>query len=93
MTEYKMLKIPEETWTRLNEFRGKHERTYPRVTSLHNAISVLLDLQQSSIDQGGEIEIFRKQSGSYYDRDVQSNGKMTFPVGLVKSEEDGPESG
>ena len=88
-----MLKIPEETWTRLDEFRIKHEGTYPRVTSLHNAISVLLDLQQSSIDQGGVIEILKNRETQFYGRDYPSMGKMTFPVGLVKPEEDDPESG
>lgn len=81
-----MLKIPEDTWKRLNEFRGEHDGKWPRVTSLHNGVSVLLDLVKSTTEQGGTIELTRDH-GTYY-RDEPVQGKMNFPKGIPKPKKD-----
>lgn len=87
--EYKMLKIPAETWNRLNEFKLESEKAnkWPRVSSLHNGVSVLLDLKESTVEQGGTIDLFRDR-GTYGYHDEPTQGKMTFPKGIPKPKKD-----
>jgi hypothetical protein len=86
--EYKMLKIPKETWDRLNQFKEQN-RCWPGVTSLHNGVSVLLDLEQSARDQGGTIKFFRETRPNYYrdySQDEPVQGRLEFLNGIIKPE-------
>lgn len=83
-----MLKIPYDTWKRLDEFRNEHGGKWPRVTSLHNGVAILLDLHKSTVDQGGNVEMFRDHGSYGYGRDKPVQGKMTFPKGIPKPKAD-----